>query len=133
MKKNIIILLLLSVFAVNLFSIDKSIEGLYLPKDEYMGIEVSIIEGGYLIEQVFIMDSVVKKKMEWQRAFVKYSENDILHFYWHTGRREDNDEESNGIIAYDLKITNKVLDGFYYFPENENENRFEIKYFKINL
>ncbi|MBN2619095.1 MAG: hypothetical protein JXR64_12350 [Spirochaetales bacterium] len=130
MIKKFLLLSIIVMLSSQIYCKDRTLEGLYLPQNGFLGIEISVIGNNYLIQQVVVMDSIVKKKMEWQRAFVKDINNNNIQFYWLTGRREDNDVESNGLIAYDLTITENGLEGFYYFPENKNENRAGVKYIK---
>lgn len=130
LKKIIIASFIFMSASFTLFSED-GIEGLYYSTNKYVGIMISKLDEGYLIEQVFLMDSKVKKKFEWQNAYVKdYS--DTLHFYWHTGRKEESEQESNGIIAYDLIKTDNGFEGIYYFPTNNNSNKFKTVYTRLD-
>lgn len=129
--KKIVVILILVLLSLNIYGENNSIEGIYLSQDGYTGLEIISITDTYFVQKVFIKDKMIKTRFEWQRAYLNQYDGDSISFYWMTGRKEDSDKESNGIIVYNLTKTSDGLNGVYFFPRNNNQNRFNVNFKQI--
>ncbi len=132
MNRMFIITILLVVLSSSCFSNNLELEGIYKQEGSYIGIKITSLELGYLIQQVFLSDdNEIISIFEWQSAFIKES-NSQLHFYWHTGRYDDSLPDSNRIIVYDLEASGKSLAGKYYFPQEKGTLQVPVEFVKVS-
>jgi hypothetical protein len=116
----------------NIISINQplEIEGIYLNKYRNDGLKIEILkDGNYKFSRIIYVKDNELVFSEMYTAYVIKNYDQKYLYYWHTGRYEDI-PDSDSIIVYDVEITNNVIVGKYFFPEEPGNPGGQIEYYK---